>query len=239
MAHITNIYDRSSTPPPPGRPIPSNLIFQGHQFDLFRFYDSGRWWLADTLIDNGENQGYSAYIQGVLIGHGHLLVFDSIDKEVDLLKGGPLGFGWSTHFPPDYEYPPAYAITHYRITKQALRREFRNDMEGVSQFTGRGGVYAEHSRGQNIHHLAPSKPLTFYGLGEREESSKQPWCIGFAGGEYYWPTLVCNLALEGRAPPRIIPYVEPPLSINGRPASEMRSSAGGSNSNTAYQNSGS
>ncbi|KAI0426787.1 hypothetical protein F5Y09DRAFT_350902 [Xylaria sp. FL1042] len=176
--------------------------------NLFKFYHAGQWYIADAIIDNGINEGYSVWSRGVLVARGKLVVYDGIDRETDVLNGGPLGAGWFTHIPTTWKAPPEPELKNYKQTKEAFRREYPASLGISAHFTLRGGAYDEASCGRSVYALAVEDPHTMYGLGEKEETSRFCWCVGFRDGFYQYPTLPCSLEMGYEESPKIQLYVE-------------------------------
>ncbi|KAI1346796.1 hypothetical protein F5Y01DRAFT_296929 [Xylaria sp. FL0043] len=207
----------TTTPPLVGDQVPSDVIIQGYVGGLFKFYHAGSWYIADTVIDNGINHGYSAWSRGVLVARGKLAVYDGIDQEMDILNGGALGAGWFTHIPATWKSPPDSELQNYRRIKEAFRKEYPTDLGIWECFTFRGGKYNETSRGSSVHALAVEDPHLMYGLGEKEETSRHRWCVGFRDGFYQYPTLPCSLEMGYEEPPDTPFYVEQPQAEDSEP----------------------
>ncbi|KAI0543953.1 hypothetical protein F4679DRAFT_592005 [Xylaria curta] len=150
----------------------------------YQLYSEGTWKLADMIVDNGLQQGYSVYYQYVPIGCGKLIIFDEIDKEMDTLYGGPVPSGWVTNFPNDYVAPPDHIIVRYQIEKRAFRKDFItwpwvNDPHAGEIVNG-------------VYRLAASDPTAQFGLDETLVSQTTKFSVGFDGVYHRFPTITSD-----------------------------------------------
>ncbi|KAI8945018.1 hypothetical protein F4801DRAFT_598423 [Xylaria longipes] len=166
------------------------ILVAGFGDDGFMFRSEGVWKPADLVVDNGMRRGYSVYSSNVLVGSGSLIVYDEIDREIDILFGGPLSCGWATNFPVDYILPPDHIVARYQEGKKAFREDFM-----TWPLLGNTNTDDEiaSSVGQSVYSLAASDPVTQYGLGETEISQKTKFSIGFNGTSHRLPTITSNL----------------------------------------------
>ncbi|KAI0478066.1 hypothetical protein F4859DRAFT_513648 [Xylaria cf. heliscus] len=171
------------------------ILIVGHGDKGFQFNSGGVWRPADTIVDNGMQQGYSVYCQNVLVGSGRLIVHDEIDKETDVLYGGPLSCGWVTNFPADYIPPPDYILHHYLEVKNAFRKEFitwRYHKDAATDDSIASSV------GKSIYALAARDPFIQYGLGETDMSrqtdmsQQTEFSVGFNGTSHRLPTITSS-----------------------------------------------
>ncbi|KAI0854527.1 hypothetical protein F4860DRAFT_523301 [Xylaria cubensis] len=164
----------------------SNAVIVGDGEKGYQLYSEGTWILADMVVDNGLQQGYSVYYQYVPIGYGKLIVFDEIDKEMDTLLGGPIPSGWVTNFPDDYIPPPDHIIAHYQTEKRAFRKDFTtwppvNDSRAD-----------ENAAVEGVYRLAASNPTAQFGLDETKVSQTTKFSIGFDGAYHRFPTITSD-----------------------------------------------
>ncbi|KAI1739592.1 hypothetical protein F4680DRAFT_448970 [Xylaria scruposa] len=130
----------------------------------YQLYSEGTWRLADLVVDNGLQQGYSVYCQYVPIGCGKLIVFDEIDKEMDTLYGGPIPSGW--------------------IEKRAFRKDFTT-WPWVDDPCGDEAV-------NGVYRLAASDPTAQFGLNETKVSQTTKFSVGFDGAYHRFPTITSD-----------------------------------------------
>ncbi|KAI0966602.1 hypothetical protein F4678DRAFT_466437 [Xylaria arbuscula] len=153
--------------------VPCDRIIQGCESIFKCIFDDGRLPLfASEVIDNGVGQGYTAYDNDAPIFRGKLRVFDAVDEEIDLLNGGPLGYGWFTNKPPSFVEPPPDVVTNYTDQKWTMRQRCEGDLAFYQTVTGTGGKHDEESLGQSVKRFAPLDPWEFYGLGNWYSPSK-------------------------------------------------------------------
>ncbi|KAI1158860.1 hypothetical protein F5B18DRAFT_656229 [Nemania serpens] len=166
------------------------MLIHGIGQTTFEYFLTDSWKPIDYVIDNGVGNGYSAYRLGQLVGHGRLAVYDEIDKEMDILTGGPLAFGWVTHFPVGHSRPPPRLLVEYQQRKRAFRRYFETlpQMPGLSL-----NSFLASSVGQTVYRVAIRNPTTFYGLGNRDDSSAFIYSVGYNGTWHTFPTLTSDL----------------------------------------------
>lgn len=167
----------------------SNIMIAGFGEKGFQYNSEGVWKLADAVIDNGMQQGYSVYCLNTFVGCGKLIVYDEIDKETDILDGGPLSYGWVTNFPADYIQAPDHILARYQEGKIAFRKDFTTWPFSKDDNT-EGSIVS--SVGQSIYKLAASDPLTAYGLGETKISRGTKFSIGFNGTSHRLPTITSD-----------------------------------------------
>ncbi|KAI0437422.1 hypothetical protein F4803DRAFT_556017 [Xylaria telfairii] len=167
----------------------SNITIVGFGEKGFQYKSEGVWKPADAVIDNGMQQGYSVYYLNDLIGRGKLIVYDEIDKETDILDGGPLSYGWVTNFPENYIQAPDHILARYQEGKMAFRKDFTTWSFAKDENT-EGSIAS--SFGQSVYKLAASDPLTEYGLGETKISQRTKFSIGFNGTSHRLPTITSD-----------------------------------------------
>ncbi|KAI1308102.1 hypothetical protein F5Y03DRAFT_393705 [Xylaria venustula] len=149
----------------PGENLAFDGVIQGC-LSFFRciFFDGRPHLFALQVLDNGHRKGYTAYNNGIAVFRGPLRVFDAVDGEIDLLSGGPLGYGWFTNRPPNFIEPADRLVSHYKKEKTLFRRECKGDIAFYESVTLVGGSYDQQSLGQSIQRYAPRDPEDFYGL---------------------------------------------------------------------------
>lgn len=165
------------------------LLFYGYGQSGFQYFSGTCWKRVDYITDNGMNRGYSGYSRGRFVGYGKLAVFDEIDKEMDVITGGPLAMGWVTHFPEDHCRPPATILVDY----QSCKREFRRFFATLPLLPGVGLTsFLASSVGQRVYRIANRDPTTAYGLGNKDDSSSYDYAVGYNGLFHAFPTITSN-----------------------------------------------
>ncbi|KAI1198059.1 hypothetical protein F5X97DRAFT_323840 [Nemania serpens] len=169
---------------------PCPLLFHGRGQSGFQYFAGASWKPVDYILDNGMNGGYAGYSQGHLVGNGKLAVFDEIDKEMDVLYGGPLSFGWVTHFPDDHRRPPPPILVNY----QTRKREFRRYFATLPRMPGIGlSSFLSASIGTIVYRLAHPDPTNLYGIGNTDDSSTYTYSAGYNGRHHTFPTITSDL----------------------------------------------
>ncbi|KAI1111788.1 hypothetical protein F5Y14DRAFT_453648 [Nemania sp. NC0429] len=174
----------------PQLPDPLPLLFNGVSQQGFRYFSDDCWKSVDYVMDNGLGRGYSGYRLNMLVGHGKLVVYDEIDKEMDIITGGPLAFGWVTHFPDDHSRPPPIILAAYQQKKRNFRRYFATlpFLEGAGLDS-----FLANMVGLIVYRLAQRDPTTYYGLGNIDDSARFEYCVGFNGIFHTFPTITTNI----------------------------------------------
>ncbi|KAI0869234.1 hypothetical protein GGS24DRAFT_512355 [Hypoxylon argillaceum] len=200
--------------------------------DKFIYFSGGRVIPVDRVVDNGMGNGYSVYYENKYIGCGKLVVHDEIDREIDTLNGGPLAYGWVTHFPNNYIPVPDDVGRRYK----ELKIEFRKHFAGSPLITSTGlDKFITESISKPIYKLAARDPTTQYGLRETEKSSDVLHSTGFDGINYHYPTITSDISYYHRLFPlghnaQILPYLYPPQGSNSNDQSARGTTPGNNTS---------
>ncbi|KAJ2994879.1 hypothetical protein NUW58_g1427 [Xylaria curta] len=165
------------------------IMITGLGEDRFQYFSQGVWNPANTIVDNGMQRGYSIYFLNDLVGYGKLAVYDEIDKELDVLDGGPLSPGWVTNFSEDYSPPPSDVIKGYQQRKEEFRKDFT-----TWELPTPSDVHEQtaSSEGQIIYRLAVGNPVTEYGLDKDKKFRDIRFSIGFKGTSPLFPTITSS-----------------------------------------------
>ncbi|KAI0521327.1 hypothetical protein F5B22DRAFT_596547 [Xylaria bambusicola] len=185
--------------------IPQDVTFvhcppSPHRNSSYQFNLQGRYFAVDTLIDNGQNNGYTGLNGGYIVARGRLLLWDAIDGEMIILNGGPIGLQWYTHFPADFIWPPQHVIDRYKVIKATVRKDILGNESFHKEYTRTRDIDHRQSLGKPVYCRAPSDPFTFFGLGETDKVSHIPYCMGYAFETYWFPTMLEGLGIDSVMP---------------------------------------
>ncbi|KAJ8127476.1 hypothetical protein O1611_g6160 [Lasiodiplodia mahajangana] len=189
----------------------------------------GRQWISfDHITNNGDGRGYSMYGSddsgaAEYLGSGDLVVFDEIDLEKAVLKGGPIPDGWVTHLPNSY-IPVSDQIRDYYTEKKTAYRSAQ-----AARVNPNAAATPDACLNQRINYkFSVPDPTTCYQLHDRARYSEHPFAVGLAGeGRYRYPTILTSMVLTPEQHSGTRPHTGVSSRREGRGGSSHRESRGG------------